>query len=102
MIDFNTAKQFRQAPDLEGEEFKLNAPLNCKTTLQTKTGFLPFRAPELVDSSQGVRYTQSVDIWSAGACLYYMLSGVSPFLKASTPLMCDAILKAAYDPIEGV
>jgi len=44
----------------------------------TKTGLLNYRAPELLDEGP-FGYTANVDIWSLGACFYYMLSGEHAF-----------------------
>jgi len=43
----------------------------------TQTGFQPFRAPELVTNTG--EYSENVDIWSLGGCIYYMLCGYLPF-----------------------
>ncbi len=49
--------------------------------MMTSTGFPHYRAPELVEA-QG-EYSENVDIWSTGACLYYMISGETPFEGSS-------------------
>jgi serine/threonine protein kinase len=44
----------------------------------TKTGFLLYRAPELLEDGP-FGYSANVDIWSVGVSLYFMLSGKPAF-----------------------
>jgi calcium-dependent protein kinase len=61
LIDFNVSMHFKP-----GEQ------------LIQKTGFLDYRAPELVEGGP-IGYNQSVDLWSAAAVLFYLLSGKHAF-----------------------
>jgi serine/threonine protein kinase len=61
LIDFNVSIKFEKG----------------KQMIQ-KTGYLEYRAPELVEGGN-IGYNESVDIWSTLAILYYMLSGVHAF-----------------------
>ena len=36
-----------------------------------------YRAPEILN--RGQMYNESIDLWSAGCCIYFMLVGKSPF-----------------------
>lgn len=65
IIDFNVSKRFIDRST--GKKFKM----------MTSTGFEKYRAPELVLASGA--YTENIDIWSAGACLYFMISGEHAF-----------------------
>jgi serine/threonine protein kinase len=61
LIDFNVAKKFQD-----------------DKVMIDKTGFLDYRAPEMVDGGD-FGYNQSVDLWSAAACFKFMTSGLNPF-----------------------
>ena len=41
-----------------------------------------YRAPEIVN--RGLLYSESVDIWSAGCCIYFMLVGCNPFPEVTS------------------
>jgi serine/threonine protein kinase len=84
LIDFNASKCFLEFNDItRGEESKLESQVDDspdrvanerqRVNMSTKTGFLQFRAPELVENNGS--YGESVDVWSAGVCLYFMLTG---------------------------
>ena len=45
--------------------------------LLTVTGTPEYNAPEMFG---GAQYTEKVDVWSAGLCLYQMLAGSLPFI----------------------
>ena len=68
IIDFNISK--RKELFIYDKESKNNV------YFMTHAGSLEFSAPELLN---GARYTEQVDLWSAGMILYYMLTGVKPF-----------------------
>jgi len=36
-----------------------------------------YRAPEMIQ--RGQMYSESIDLWSAGCCIYFMLVGQPPF-----------------------
>jgi serine/threonine protein kinase len=47
----------------------------------TKTGLEEWSAPEMLG---GTKYTEKVDLWSAGCVLYFMLAGEQPFCNKNT------------------
>ena len=49
-----------------------------KYSLFTKTGTPIFTAPEV---HKLFRYTEAIDFWGAGVCLYVILSGERPFYE---------------------
>eukprot|EP00817_Percolomonadidae_sp_ATCC50343_P007521 CAMPEP_0117424702 /NCGR_PEP_ID=MMETSP0758-20121206/5083_1 /TAXON_ID=63605 /ORGANISM="Percolomonas cosmopolitus, Strain AE-1 (ATCC 50343)" /LENGTH=125 /DNA_ID=CAMNT_0005208669 /DNA_START=264 /DNA_END=641 /DNA_ORIENTATION=+ len=60
---------------------------------QSFSGNLYFAAPELLS---GQHYAgDEIDIWSAGVCLYKMLTGYLPFEKAA-----DAVRARFTEPLE--
>jgi len=61
LIDFNVAKRFL---DLD------NNPL----LMMTNTGTARYQAPEMLSGWMSP-YDQGVDLWSAGAVLYFLLTG---------------------------
>lgn len=85
LIDFNVAKRFVD-PDSGN-------PL----LMMTNTGTARYQAPEMLGGWMSP-YDQRVDLWSAGAVLYYLLTGgIHAF---SAPLQKDieaAIRDASYD-----
>jgi serine/threonine protein kinase len=62
IIDFNVAKRFVDQDN--GNPLKL----------MTNTGTAKYQAPEMLGGWMS-SYDQRVDLWSAGAVLYYMLTG---------------------------
>ena len=60
IIDFNVASVYKQ----QGEVHQM----------MTKTGFLKYRAPELLEDGP-FGYSANVDSWSLGSCFFYMLTG---------------------------
>ena len=85
LIDFNVAKRFL---DLDSGN-----PL----LMMTNTGTARYQAPEMLGGWMSP-YDQRVDLWSAGAVLYYLLTG--GIHAYSAPLQKDieaAILEASYD-----
>ena len=85
LIDFNVAKRF------------LDIDTGNPLLMMTNTGTARYQAPEMLGGWMS-RYDQRVDLWSAGAILYYLLTGgIHAF---SAPLQKDIeqqILTAAYD-----
>lgn len=62
LIDFNVAKRF------------LDTETGNPLLLMTNTGTARYQAPEML-TGRGQSYDERVDMWSAGAVLYYMLTG---------------------------
>jgi len=67
----------------EGDKLKLidfNVSISFSNGQQMlqKTGYLEYRAPELVEGGT-IGYNESVDLWSTAACFFYMLSGDHAF-----------------------
>lgn len=58
LIDFNASQKFKAGQ-----------------LMMTKTGFLPYRSPELIPGGS-LMYSESVDLWSLGAVLIFMVSGL--------------------------
>ncbi len=54
LCDFNVAKKYKEK------------------TMMTKTGLEEWSAPEMLGSS---KYSEKIDLWSAGCVMYFMLSG---------------------------
>lgn len=44
-----------------------------------KVGTPIYRAPEMI--YRGQMYSESIDLWSVGCCIYFMLVGKTPFLE---------------------
>src|SRR5277367_1506255 len=69
------------------------------TDSQQVTGTLPYMAPEQL---RGEPTDLRGDIWAAGAVLYEMASGRRPFPQANHPLLINAILNQAPEPLAKV
>jgi serine/threonine protein kinase len=65
----------------------------------SQCGSFPYAAPEIV---RGQRYTNAVDMWSLGVCVYLMLSARFPFDSRSQPALLQAITSVAPDPLSNV
>lgn len=50
-----------------------------------------YRAPEIL--SRGQIYNESIDLWSAGCCIYFMLVGKSPFRDSSKQFELNQFIK---------
>ena len=75
-------------------DFGSAVDLDCLQPIGAQSGNY-FSAPELL---QGLEpYDTQADIWSVGAVVYFMLSGVSPFDGGETiAIVRDKILRAEY------
>jgi len=65
--------------------------------MSTRVGTFGYVAPELIAPTTG-KYTSSVDMWSLGCVIYWVLTGLIPFAR-STPLQLASILDDMF-PIE--
>ena len=57
-------------PSAPGQRYKMFSP---------RVGTPIYRAPEMIQ--RGQMYSESIDLWSAGCSIYFMLVGKSPFLE---------------------
>jgi serine/threonine protein kinase len=69
IIDLFTSKYFK-------EKFTYDEDVKSNLKMLTVVGTLNYRAPETFIFSE---YTEQIDLWSCGATLYYMLTGLMPF-----------------------
>lgn len=84
LIDFNVAKRF------------LDTETGNPLLLMTNTGTARYQAPEML-TGRGQSYDERVDMWSAGAVLYYMLTGGYHAFNYETQEEIEAaILKGDY------
>jgi serine/threonine kinase 32 len=72
---------------------------NCSVSTKeripnSKAGTLEYMAPEMFSASS---YTYSVDWWSAGAVLYQLAYGSSPFKEKTAEATQDSILRKELD-----
>lgn len=72
ITDFGIAKMASEelAEAVEGGESSISAS-------KTAVGALPYMAPEAIDTPRDVG--QAADIWSVGAMMYHLLTGILPF-----------------------
>lgn len=82
LIDFNVAKQFDSC---EANRF----------LMMTNTGTAKYKAPEMLGGNFS-HYDQRVDLWSAGAVLYFILTGTHAFNFESEKDIEDSITKGAF------
>lgn len=55
-----------------GMRFKMFSP---------RVGTPIYRAPEILH--RGQMYSESIDLWAAGCCIYFMLVGKTPFQEVT-------------------
>ena len=81
-----------------GVSHKLRSP---QERMSEQSGTPAYIAPEIIDNKGYSGF--KVDLWSAGVCLYAMLTGSTPFMAATTPELHKLILSAKYElnPKEG-
>lgn len=77
MLSFSLMKgclneQTSMAKIAPGKRFRMFSP---------RVGTPIYRAPELY--KYGQIYSESIDLWGAGCCIYFMLVGLPPFPQAS-------------------
>lgn len=85
MIDFNVSKRF-----LEPET---GNPLR----MMTNTGTAKYQAPEMLGGWMS-HYDQKIDLWSAGAVLFYLLTnGIHAFNFSQQVEIEENIKKGKYD-----
>jgi eukaryotic-like serine/threonine-protein kinase len=90
LLDFGLAKQMHPADDVSA-----TAGLTAAAALTnegTSLGTLVYMSPE---QARGQKLDTRTDIFSFGAVLYEMASGVAPFRGESAPYILDAILNRA-------
>ena len=63
--------------------------------MMTNTGTAKYQAPEMLQGFLS-HYDEKVDIWSAGAVLYYLVTGTHAFNFELQREIEDAILKGEY------
>jgi serine/threonine protein kinase len=63
--------------------------------MMTNTGTAKYQAPEMLHGLFS-HYEEAVDIWSAGAVIYYLLTGSHAFNYEMQREIEDAILKGEY------
>ena len=84
LIDFNVAKRF------------LDTETGNPLLLMTNTGTARYQAPEML-TGRGQSYDERIDMWSAGAVLYYMLTGGHHAFNYETQEQIEAaILKGEF------
>lgn len=76
LLDFNVSKRFSDRP------------------MMTVTGVENWQAPEML---QNQPYTQKVDMWSVGCCVYFMLTSKQPFKSNNIAKLHQNIINAKYD-----
>jgi len=67
-----------------GHRFKMFSP---------RVGTPIYRAPEILH--RGQMYSESIDLWAAGCCIYYMLVGQTPFVEAADMNVINEQIKEA-------
>lgn len=70
-------------------DFGLSKAQITGALFSTRCGTLPYLAPEIV--SQSI-YTEKVDIWSMGVCLYLMAFGKFPFCPDNEAILREEVL----------
>ena len=97
VLDFGIAK-LRSPDPVEGAPGTTALP-PPQTQTGVVIGTLPFMSPE---QARGLAVDARTDIWSFGCVLYEMLSGTSPFARASTSETLVAILEKEPAPLRHV
>lgn len=65
-----------------GQRYKMFSP---------RIGTPIYRAPDILQRSE--KYTESIDMWSAGCCIYFMLVGKPPFSELNKMSTLNALIK---------
>lgn len=68
LIDFNVAKRFS------------SSVFSNPILMMTNTGTPMYQAPEMLEGNESY-YDEKVDLWSAGAVIYFMISGKHAFQR---------------------
>ena len=64
--------------------------------MMTNTGTPMYQAPEMLEGVEQY-YDEKIDIWSAGAVLYFMITGKHAFQRETCAEIEAAILKGDFD-----
>jgi serine/threonine protein kinase len=65
--------------------------------MSTLCGSRPWLAPEIIT---GAPYTEAVDMWGLGVCLYAMISGRLPFNAANSSILFNEIVSTEPQPLD--
>ena len=93
VMDFGLAKVMEGADAIESEA----RTQSLLTTPGAVVGTIPYMSPEQV---RGERLDERSDIFSFGACLYEMLTGLQPFLAATNVATISSILTKEPEPLQ--
>ncbi|MBS2017263.1 MAG: protein kinase [Deltaproteobacteria bacterium] len=88
VLDFGLAKAINANADLTA---------SAKTGTNVMLGSPFFMSPEQVDSRKDIDHR--TDVWSLGATLYHIVTGVPPFVAPNIHLVCARILTEDFPPL---
>lgn len=75
-------------------DFGFSRSLSGDALLRTQCGSILYCAPEVI---KGIKYSYSVDIWSAGVILYVLVAGHFPFDSQNITQLAQRILYSDFD-----
>jgi len=88
VLDFGLAKAINNNADITS---------SAMTGTNVMLGSPFFMSPEQVDSRKDIDHR--TDIWSLGATLYHIVTGVPPFVAPNIHLVCARILTEDFPPL---
>ena len=88
VLDFGLAKAINNNADITS---------SAMTGTNVMLGSPFFMSPEQVDSRKDIDHR--TDIWSLGATLYHIVTGVPPFVAPNVHLVCARILTEDFPPL---